>query len=43
MTSRSSFFKEVLSELRRNLWAPMLSLIGFLFCVPLPCAVVIQQ
>lgn len=43
MTSRSSFFKEVLSELRRSLWAPMLSLIGFLFCVPLPCAVVIQQ
>lgn len=43
MTSRSSFFKEVLSELRRNLWAPMLSLIGFLFCVPLPCAVVIQR
>ena len=42
MTSRSSFFKEVRSELRRSLWAPVLSLIGFLFCLPLPCAILIQ-
>ncbi len=43
MTSRSLFFKEIGSELRRNIWAPVLSLIGFLFCIPLPCAVVIQN
>ena len=43
MTSRSSFFKEVRSELRRSLWAPVLSLIGFLFCLPLPCAILIQN
>lgn len=42
MTSRSSFFKEVRSELRRSLWAPVLSIIGFLFCLPLPCAILIQ-
>ena len=43
MTLRSSFSKEVHSELRRNIWAPVLSLIGFLFCLPLPVAIVIQN
>ncbi|MBQ8585043.1 MAG: ABC transporter permease [Butyricicoccus sp.] len=43
MTLRSSFSKEVKSEMRRNIWAPVLSLIGFLFCLPLPVAIVIQN
>lgn len=43
MTLKSSFSKEVKSEMRRNIWAPVLSLIGFLFCLPLPVAVIIQN
>lgn len=43
MTLKSSFSKEVRSELRRNIWAPVLSLIGFLFCLPLPVAVILQN
>ena len=43
MTLRSSFSKEVRSEMRRNIWAPVLSLIGFLFCLPLPVAVILQE
>lgn len=43
MTLKSSFSKEVRSELRRNIWAPVLSLIGFLFCLPLPVAVILQD
>ena len=44
MTSNRSFFNgRLLREtIKRNLWAIILSFIGFFFCLPLPLAIVVQ-
>lgn len=43
MTSRSLSFKLVRDEARRNLWAVILSVVGFFFVIPLPVIMLIQQ
>ena len=45
MTSNHSFFNvRLLREtMRRNLWATVLSFIGFFFCLPLPVAMIVQN
>ncbi len=45
MTSNRSFFNVGLlrQTLRRNLWATVLSFVGFFFCLPLPMAIIVQN
>lgn len=43
MTSKISFCKQVRQELRRTMWAVTLSIVGFLFCLPIPIAMIIQR
>ncbi|MDR3766610.1 MAG: DUF6449 domain-containing protein [Butyricicoccus sp.] len=44
MTSNRSFFNAGLlrQTMRRNLWATVLSFVGFFFCLPLPVAMIVQ-
>lgn len=43
MTSKNFFCKQVLHIMQQNLWALALSVLGFIFCLPLPMGMMLQQ